>query len=197
MWVVRVQLFIDYQNLHLSVVDAFAPPGTPHHTTLIHPGLFGDALMQRRLASQRLGTLEKIHVYRGMPGQRQEPDMNARNRAQASNWTRDPRVTVYSRPLRYPSDWPNQRAKEKGVDVALAVDAVRCALSGEADMIIIASRDTDLLPALELADDLPNVDVEVCTWHGLSRLRFSGNGGLWCTYLQGGDYMASKDPTQY
>lgn len=143
----RVHLFIDYQNVHLSVVDAFAPPGTPPHTALIHPGRFGDALMSRRLASQRGGTLERIHVYRGMPGQRQEAAMNARNTAQASNWTRDPRVTVYSRPLRYPHDWPSQRAKEKGVDVALAVDAVRCALKDEADTIIVASRDTDLLPA--------------------------------------------------
>lgn len=193
----RVHLFIDYQNVHLSIAEAFAPPCTPHHTTLIHPGRFGDALMARRLASQRGGQLERIHVYRGMPGQRQEAVMNARNRAQASNWTRDPRVSVYSRPLRYPRDWPAQKAKEKGVDVALAVDAVRCALRGEADTIVVASRDTDLLPAVELVNDLPGVDVEVCTWQGLSRLQFRGNGGLWCTYLQGSDYMASKDPTQY
>lgn len=52
-------------------------------------------------------------------------------------------------------------------------------------------------PALELIDDLPDVGVEVCTWQGLSRLRFSGNGGLWCTYMQGSDYLTSKDPTQY
>lgn len=196
----RVWLYMDYQNVHLSVGEAFAPPGTPPYKTLIHPGKFGDALMARRAASGRQGNLESIHVYRGQPSSDREVDQAARNKAQSAEWSRDPRVTMYNRPLRYPRDWPNSRAREKGVDVKLALDFVRAAIDGEVDVLILASRDTDLVPALEAASDLGRVTLEICTWQGCSRVRFSGSyssRSLWCTYLKGTDYVAAKDPRQY
>jgi uncharacterized LabA/DUF88 family protein len=197
----RVWLYMDYQNVHLSVREAFAPSGTPHHTTLIHPGRYGDALMARRAASGRPpGTLEQIHVYRGQPSSDREPLPAGRNKAQSAEWLRDRRVTMYSRPLRYPRNWPNDPAREKGVDVKLAIDFVRAAIEGEVDCLILASRDTDLVPALEAVSDLKRTEFEVVTWQGCSRVRFGGayhSRPLWCTFLQGADYVAAKDPRQY
>ncbi|QAY69984.1 NYN domain-containing protein [Xylanimonas protaetiae] len=196
----RVHLFMDYQNVHLSVGEAFAPPGTPAHTTLIHPGRFGDALMAARAAKGRTGTLERIHVYRGQPSSTHEPDPAAWNKAQSAEWSRDPRVAMFNRPLRYPRDWPNNRAREKGVDVKLAIDFVRAGIEKSADVLILASRDTDLMPAIETVMDIGGSTVEICTWVGCSRLRLGRDYSahhLWCTYLDGASYVASKDPKKY
>jgi NYN domain len=58
-------------------------------------------------------------------------------------------VTVVQRPLRYPKAWPAEKAQEKGVDVALAVDFVVMAVTRVYDVGILVSTDTDLVPALE------------------------------------------------
>lgn len=196
----RVELFVDYQNVHLTIGEVFAPPGTPPHTTLVHPGRFGDALMACRAAKGRYGTLEEIHVYRGQPSAQHEPAANAWNKAQAAEWSRDARVRVHSRPLRYPRSWPAQKAREKGVDVMLAIGFVRAAIERRADVLVLASRDTDLIPAIETAIDLGGVEIEVATWQGASRLRLGRDysaHGLWCTHMDGAAYVASKDPRHY
>jgi hypothetical protein len=79
-----VHVYLDYQNVHLSVVEAFGPHGAPHHTTLIHPGRYADVLMAVRRAAGRGGVLEKVHVYRGLPSSRHEVRSAARNKAQAA-----------------------------------------------------------------------------------------------------------------
>jgi hypothetical protein len=196
----EVHLFVDHQNVHLSIFDsAFAPPlGTKPHQVLVHPARFGDVVMSVRAGRGLGGRLTSVHVYRGRPSQAHQPDMYRYNQAHAAEWSRDRRVTVHSRTLRYPRDWPAKPPKEKGVDVKLAVDLVRCALQDAPGTIILASRDTDLLPALEMARDLGTARLEVVTWQGCSRLRFgAGEPPLWCTYLEGPDYLASKDPRQY
>ena len=45
------------------------------------------------------------------------------------------------------------RFQEKGVDVGLAVDIVKDTLKDEVDKIILASSDTDLIPAILLAEN--------------------------------------------
>lgn len=70
---------------------------------------------------------------------------------QQSNWTRDKRVSVVYRTLRYPPSWPQKPAQEKGVDVILAVNLVKAAQLGTWDVVILATHDTDLEPALEMA----------------------------------------------
>jgi uncharacterized LabA/DUF88 family protein len=99
-------------------------------------------------------------------------------------------------PPSLPYRWPNVPAREKGVDVMLAVYFVRAAIEKQADILILASRDTDLLPAVEMAIDLGKAKVETCMWENCSRLRLS-RYQLWCTYLSGSDYLASKDRRQY
>jgi uncharacterized LabA/DUF88 family protein len=192
----RVHLFMDYQNVHLSVLEAFAPAGTPLEKVLVHPGKFADQIMAERAKQGRMGDLAQIHVYRGRPSPDKEPTLASLNDAQRSRWLWDKRVTVHSRPLRYPSDWPQQRAREKGVDVMLACDFVRHAVDRRADVLILASRDTDLVPALEMAADCKDVTVEVATWQNTSRLRFP-SGTLWCTWLDGNRYLESKDSAPY
>ncbi|WP_163376407.1 NYN domain-containing protein [Dietzia sp. Alg238-R159] len=202
-----VHFFIDYQNLHLSVREAFNPPqGTPPDTYLIHPARFAEEVMKvRREVLPGLRTnawpaaaeeeLTEIHVYRGQPDSTRQKMPASKNKAQAAEWTRDRRVTVHSRALRYPRDWPEERAREKGVDVMLACHFVRHAIEKRADTLILASRDTDLLPALEMAREL-GVRVETAMWKDASRLRLKGDP-LWSTLLDIRGYLASKDTRQY
>jgi NYN domain len=192
----RVQIFMDYQNVHLSVAEAFAPVGTPPSATTLHPGLFGDAVMNARMRSQRTGVLTTVHVFRGQASSDREPTLASITKAQAANWCRDRRVTMHTRPLRYPHRWPDVPAREKGVDVMLAVHFVRAAIESQADTLILASRDTDLLPALEMAVEFGKAQVETCMWENCSRLRLPKHQ-LWSTYLTGADYLASKDKRQY
>jgi uncharacterized LabA/DUF88 family protein len=63
-------------------------------------------------------------------------------------------VKVFARPLRYPRKWPSEKALEKGVDVALAVDLVFNAARRYYDVAVVASTDTDLVPALEAVCEL-------------------------------------------
>lgn len=190
-------LFIDYQNLHLSGHETFGEG--PLHSSLIHPGLFANELeISRNAKVLRPVSITQVHVYRGEPSSEQDVEAAARNKAQAAQWTRDRRVKVHTRTLRYPREGGAPR--EKGVDVMLAVDLVRCSIAKTADVIILASRDTDLLPALETAYDLDGSFVEVAGWIGQSRLRFRSNEGrrpLWITGLGAAEFARSIDPRDY
>lgn len=192
-------LFIDYQNLHLSGHEMFGGLQAPLHASLIHPGLFADELQQLRNSKvYQPVRITEIHVYRGEPSSKQDAVAAARNKAQAAEWTRDRRVKAHSRTLRYSRDGSPPR--EKGVDVMLAVDLVRCSIGKAADVIILASRDTDLLPALETAYDSDGAIVEVAGWQGQSRLRFRSNEGrrpLWMTSLGDQEFHRCIDPRQY
>jgi len=76
---------------------------------------------------------------------------------QCDIWEQDVRVTVTLRTLAYPRGWPDkcepgEKPREKGIDVALAIDFVAMAVRGEYDVGILMSTDTDLKPALAVAD---------------------------------------------
>jgi uncharacterized LabA/DUF88 family protein len=130
-------------------------------------------ILARRAKGMPEVDLTEIHVFRGLPSRRHEPGQHARVQRQASNWTRDRRVSMYLRPLRYPRDWPENRSQEKGVDVALAIEIVRAAITGSADLVIVATRDTDVVPALELVQNDSDSTVELANWHGQSELKLS------------------------
>jgi len=196
---VNAHLFIDYQNVHISGHELFGGQYAPVHKSLIHPVRFADRVaIERNAKVHQQVQISEIHVYRGQPSSNQDPTAAARNKAQAADWTRDPRVKVHSRTLRYPRD--GSAPREKGVDVMLAIDLVRCSIAKSAEVIILASRDTDLLPALEAAYDLDGSIVEVASWAGGSRLRFStaeGRRPLWSTTLDSAAHGASLDPRSY
>ena len=193
----RVHLFMDYQNVHLTAHETFGKPGAQPHTSLIHPGRFADAVNQARHDAKRDGVISRVLVFRGQPSQAHEPEQNRRNRMQASEWMRDRRVQVAVRQLKYPPAWPGEPAREKGVDVMLAANFIKDAALRMADVVILASRDTDLAAALEVASDLPNPPViEVCNWAGSGRLA-STRVKPWCTMLDENAYLQSLDPRQY
>ena len=92
-------------------------------------------------------------VYRGEPGRLSHRKLRAAFAQQTNRWHADPTVTVKTTPLRYRREVSSGatvwRAEEKGIDVLLAVDTVRGAYKDEYDTAVVASADTDLLPALE------------------------------------------------
>lgn len=164
----RAVVVVDYQNVHLTGHGLFASTRhLPKHETLIDPLLFGLALIRERNTAQRSGmakaVLRKVLVYRGLPAPEHDPDGYARNLAQKAQWERGSRVQVTLRPLKYeyqpaadgrPATDVNGRrtvisVKEKGVDVLCAFAMVREAQDPDTDVVILASSDSDLVPALD------------------------------------------------
>lgn len=182
-------VIIDYQNVHLTAHNRFCPDSLPRHESLIHPLHFALQLLQaRRLSQQAAGyassvptpSLSQVVVFRGLPGNKQQPDAYRRNLAQQSNWTRDPRVEVHYRPLTYTTNYDGSwTAQEKGVDVQVAIEVVKAIDSARFELVVLAAHDTDLIPALEYGfererdGDLPA--VETAGWTGCKRLRVPGH----------------------
>lgn len=61
--------------------------------------------------------------------------------------------------------WPDLPPVEKGIDVKLAIDLVHAAIVGSYDVLMVFSSDTDLEPAVELAEEI-GARVETATWMG-------------------------------
>jgi hypothetical protein len=119
---------------------------------------------------------------------------------QCARWQGDGVIVVH-RQLRYPYGWPNQRAEEKGIDTALAVDFVAMAVDGAYDIGLMVSTDTDLLPALEFARNRysGSILVAVAAWRspGSNRRLSIPGSNIWCHWLHQADYEAVADPTDY
>lgn len=194
---VRVGVLIDYQNIHLTARDLFGRPGTGAHETLIHPALFADRLVRVRAATAT-GTAKivSVAVFRGVPSNAKQPGLYAAAQAQRAHWTRDPRVRVHYRPLRYGA-WPKEPPREKGIDVHLAVELVRAAyLVQGLDVAVVASHDRDLEPALDLAAESRRVTVETVGWRQRPPLRVRGRL-LRHTALGLPDFLAVRDSRDY
>jgi hypothetical protein len=212
-------LVIDYQNVHLSAHDLFSVPGRPRHESLIHPLHFAQQFLQCRNQRQRPGMahaeLGKVLVYRGLPAAEHDPDSHRRNQAQKAHWERDRRVQVTLRSLKYryqydaagrpASDAAGRRIvvgspKEKGIDVLCALALVREAR--EADLVVLASQDTDLIPALDEAMGLKQAKIETVSWYapqrpaGRQQLR-PGTGRIWNTQLGETEFSNCQDRTNY
>ena len=149
----RVMVFIDGQNLFKGVNRRFK--------ARLHP-----ILLARELASDRelVGTC----YYSGIHDRDENEHMHDLVRRRHELIERSG-VTVTERTLRYHWEWRvddddlkppwyrdagerhtadvkrHRGAREKGIDVALALDAVAAALTGECDVAIIVSRDRDLM----------------------------------------------------
>lgn len=86
------------------------------------------------------------------------------------------------------------RGREKGVDVRCALDLVAAAAKGSRrDLVILASSDRDLTPALETAAAMRCARVEATAW--LSRRALAPEGlRLWTTFLGPEHFEACIDP---
>ena len=142
----RVMVFIDGQNLVKAMTHQF-------HTR-VHPVLLG-----RELAGKR--ELVETRYYSGIHQPRVNPKVHALA-TRRHKLIRRTGVTVIERPLRYHWEWSimddlppphradddevhstrvNKRrvAREKGIDMALGLDAVAAAFSDQCDTLIILS----------------------------------------------------------
>lgn len=197
----RVVVFLDYQNVYRSARRAFSQDGAPHWEGQIHPGRLADLIVARGRQPRQL---VEVRVYRGQPDSSKDPKAYGASQKQTAMWSRDPRVRVVSRPLRYPRDYPLSKPEEKGVDVQLAVDFVSMAIRGEYEVGVLMSEDTDLKPPLEAVVALPitsqKVHCEVAAWappaSPARRLRIPGVN-LWCHLLSEADFRPVADNTNY
>lgn len=212
----NMALVIDYQNVHLSAHEIFAP-SSPIEDSLICPVNFARQLQKVKNTGslEKLGCsflISRVEVYRGLPSSEANPQANARNLKQREQWMKsaklhDLSLEVVYRPLKYKYlPYPERgidlsvSPQEKGVDVLCALALVRLASSGNFDGVILASRDSDLTPAIEQAHEY--CQVEAVKWLNndlpYTRGSLSPDGfRLWTTNMRAEDYRASLDLHDY
>ena len=145
-----------------------------------------------------------------------DPKGHARNQAQKAQWERHPCVTVQLRPLKYYYKYDDagqvligedgrrivKDKREKGIDVLCALALVREALKSDTDVVILASQDSDLEPALDEALSLQSAKVETFSWFtrsqrkGVSQLR-PASRTVWNTRLGEAEFRNCRDSTNY
>ena len=196
----RVIVFIDAQNFYRSARRAFADDGNdPSRFGQFHPWALGELLASRDTDRVLTG----VRLYSGRPDGYVQRKAHTANVRQSIAWT-DAGCYVFTRPLRYPHGWPDnrdgRRPEEKGIDVAIALDIARLAMEGAYDVAILCSGDTDLIPAVEQVQDGDyGCKVEVAGWrseHYRQRLSIKGRN-IWCHWLLEGDYETVRDDTDY
>ncbi len=89
--------------------------------------------------------------------------------------------------------------KEKGIDVLCALAVVR--EIKKADVVILASQDTDLIPAIDEAFQLGAGKIETCSWYlrndfGSREIR-SEKHRIWNTRLNQIHFQDSRDTSIY
>jgi len=154
----RVLAFIDGQNAYKSCERLYK-----HGPT--HPMMLADRLRNGR-------KLVGVRYYSGVPDPQIDPE-GRKKRDLRHNLMRRTGVTVIERQLRYRWEWgfdsrtlpdprksqgvgrevavwPYQRAREKGIDLAIGLDAIDLALNDFMDVAIIVSSDNDLCEAARM-----------------------------------------------
>lgn len=187
--------------------------------SLIDPLRFSIELISERNSLQKSNyphaLVTKILVYRGLPSMEHDPKNYGRNLAQKAHWERNPLVEVIYRPLKYPhlrdsfgvrmKDRNGKRligrAEEKGIDVLCALALVRETQNVNIDLVLLASQDTDLVPALNEALAYGAAKIETCAWHATGNrssreIRPEGKS-IWNTRLNRNHFMNSLDRKTY
>lgn len=194
----RVAVFLDYENVHRTGHGQYASIGQPKHETVVDPVQIAEVVVSKR---RREGELTDIFVYRGRPVPEYQPKAASANDIQAGSWESDPRVHLVRRDLKYEdNDDGSFTAREKGIDVALAVGLTSGALDQKFDVAIVFTTDTDLLPALELVFHRRLVSLEIAAWSGSKPLWFpeflrEDPRRLlpYCHFLGESDFLAARD----
>lgn len=219
----RAAIVVDYQNVHLVGHNAFGSSRTLRpHETLVDPLLFAQQLLLARNAAQTAGEppaiLKRVLVYRGIPAAEHDPKGYSRNLSQQSHWERDDRVAVFLRPLKYEyqrdatghhaTDLDGKKIvigppREKGADVLCALAAVREAQEPDVDVVILASSDSDLVPAIDEVRRLGTAKIETFTWwdaelrRGFRLHPTDRSKPIWCTRLDVQSFNACRDRHTY
>lgn len=194
----RVGFVIDYQNMHLTAHNLFTP-NLKKQASLLHPLLLSECVLMRRAQffKQQVVQLKitQIRVFRGLPSNKQEPQKYAQNLSQKSEWSKDKRVIIEYLEFKYRTK-QGLPPQEKGIDVLTALNFVEMAQSGDFDLVILMTHDTDLLPALKMANLVAGVQIETAGWAGLNKLR-TNQKKLFHTYLTDEDFKYSLDRKDY
>ena len=196
----RLALFIDAQNTYRGARTSFFNDYAPSVDGQFDPAKMGELIESRGGPIGVECTLTEVRTYTGRPDPRRDPKTYAAHMKQSGKWLSDG-VNVIHRELRYPRGWPTERAQEKGIDTALAIDFVTMAVDGLYDIGVIVSTDTDLIPALEFVRSRFSGErhVAVAAWrsrHSRRRLSISG-ANIWCHWLDRDDYDSVADTTNY
>ena len=196
----RLAVFIDAQNTYRGARDSFFHNSGPSVNGQISPMKLGKLIEARGGPNGASCVLTDVRIYTGRPDLRRAPETYAAHIKQCKQWQVDG-ATVIPHQLRYPLNWPEQRAEEKGIDVALSVDFVTMAVDGDYDVGVIMSTDTDMRPALEFVVKRYSGrrHVAVAAWRSQNntyRLLIPGYN-IWCHHLYRADYDAVADITDY
>lgn len=195
----RVAVFFDYENMHRTGHQVFASSGDQLYRTVVDPILAAERLVAKR---NRPSELIAINVFRGRPVPEHQPIPSSANDIQTQRWSSDTRVHVTRRDLKYHFDENNKwvDAREKGIDVALAISLVSGAIKKEFDVAIVFSSDTDLLPALEFAYHETEAWIELACWSSARPLWFREARALpdqklipYCHFLNEMDFNQCRD----
>ena len=204
----RVVVFVDYQNVYKGARSAFHDHWEPHWRGQIDPLQLAEHLVQDSPFDRYL---HQVRIYRGQPVNDRDPKGYAASRRQHARWQLSQTVHLVTRPLRYPTGWPDsaipgERPTEKGIDVALSIDFAVMAVRNEFDVGIMFSTDTDLKPALEFVHDLTAASptgmprAEVAAWSADAqynrRLSIRGRR-LYCHWLSKEIYKSCQDEMDY
>lgn len=209
----RTAVVLDYQNMHLSGYELYRRelPRKRLHENLLDPSRFANELLAARNRAQLPGrdqaVLNRVEVYRGLASSIRDSGRNTLTLRQQHAWQRDPRVTVRLRPLKYQRvrdlTADNLRRIEKGIDVLCALALLRLARDPDIDLVILASHDSDLKPALDDAIDMRTAKIETCAWvsprsgPSFRRLAPTAPRRVWHTRLQMAEFLNAFDPTDY
>lgn len=163
----KVAVFIDWQNTYKTAREAFGLTALPNER-----GNFSPFQLARILAAgHRRGTaaeLVRVEIHRGLPNSSRDPVGFGANRRQATAWKREggDLVVPRLRPLRYPPPYAEIQAPvEKGIDVQLALAVAETILTDAADVAILFTHDTDLLPVVEMTARLKgSARIETAGW---------------------------------
>jgi uncharacterized LabA/DUF88 family protein len=203
----RLKVFVDYQNTYMRARATFGDSGpNPYTFGQIFPRRLGVLLRMKGAVLDPTRDLSEVRVYRGEPDARHSPTGQAACQRQLRFWAAQAAVLPVTRPLNYravawdgegrPAQW---EAREKGIDVLLAIDMVMGAFRDEYDTAVVVSADTDLVPAVEAVLALGK-RVEVASWRPDvgwgSRLSIPGRN-LWCHWLDRVDFGRVRDDTDY
>lgn len=195
----RVVLFIDYQNMYREARRAFFEKLDPSNQGQFDPIKLGQLLTQSGPeGSNRV--LEEVRVYRGRPDPNKQPKTYSAHMNQCRTW-KSSGAQVITRPLKYPLRWPDEKEKEKGIDVLISLDYVTFAIDNRYDVGILMSVDTDLKPALEYLVGKPELGkkLEVAAWRSQRLRKRLGvpRTKIWCHYLEISQYNQVSDMTDY
>jgi len=228
--VLRASVVIDYQNVHLTARDVFDPRGVDHDS-LIHPMQFARRAIQERNARQREGfphaELARVTVFRGLPHVDHDWEQHRRCIDQSTRWRQDGAIVELRDPkYSYQRDArgfeikdvngkkiPRGRPQEKGIDVLCAVSCINESERDDIDVVILASRDTDLVPVLDELSDRRLREpgryaaVETVSWFNRNATEEGAMSGgslkptaprrIWNTNLDRASYDAAVDRTAY